>query len=236
MQPKKPIQTKLNLKYHLLIITLLVSLALILSNSLTSAKSDQQTDPNDGEIITDQTEIPATTDQEEPPPSPGEDYVLSANNEWIQINDVGVTLSEDIVTLAATDSKKSFYLTSTNYYGNQPKTACSAGYHMASLWEIYDVSNLAYAYDHPAAYTKGDSSFGPPSSWYGWIRTGFNSHSATNTAGFANCNAWSSSESGDYGSVIRLASEWVTSPGEIGTWDAWTWNCNGSAPVWCIQD
>ncbi len=235
MQPEKTAQTKLNLKYHLLIITLLVSIALILSNSLTSAKSSQQTDPNDGQTISDQTEIPATTEQEEPPPSPGDDFVLSANNEWIHVNDVGVTLSQDIGTFATTDSKKGFYITSSNFSGSQPKTACSAGYHMASIWEILDVSNLVYAYDHPAAYTKGDSSFGPPSSWYGWVRTGYN-NSTVNTAGLANCNGWTSNTAGEYGSIIRLAHDWVTAPGEIGTWDTSTWSCGGTAPVWCIQD
>ena len=35
-----------------------------------------------------------------------------------------------------------FYLTRTTHVGNQVLTACAAGYHMASLWEILDPSNL----------------------------------------------------------------------------------------------
>jgi len=133
------------------------------------------------------------------------------------------------------DSGRHFYLTSVNFPADEAPSVCTTGFHMATLWEILDVSNLIYDYDHPDAYTKGDSGFGPPSNWYGWVRTGYNS-SSVNTAGMANCSAWTSTTSGDYGTIVRLASNWVTAPGEIGTWDASTWGCGGTAPVWCVGE
>ena len=42
------------------------------------------------------------------------------------------------------DTRKSFYLTKTSHNGSQVLTACAEGYHMASLWEIFDTSNLRY--------------------------------------------------------------------------------------------
>ena len=42
------------------------------------------------------------------------------------------------------DPRKSYYLTQTTHMGNQALTACASGYHMASLWEIFDTSNVRY--------------------------------------------------------------------------------------------
>jgi hypothetical protein len=79
-----------------------------------------------------------------------------------------------------------FYLTNFSRNANQVLTACAAGYHMASLWEIYDPSNLTYDTSHPEAYVKADSGQGPPSLWYGWVRTGFD-NSASSKPGAGNC-------------------------------------------------
>jgi hypothetical protein len=126
-----------------------------------------------------------------------------------------------------------FYLTEANYHANQVLTACGAGYHMASLWEMLDVSNLTYDASHPAAYTKADSGFGPPSGWWGWVRTGQEGSSA-NVAGTGNCLAWTSTAGASYGSAVRLSSSWETAPGDISTWDAGAFSCNLLGPVWCV--
>jgi len=127
------------------------------------------------------------------------------------------------------------YLTKTNYATNQVRTACASGYHTASFWEIVDVSNLIYDYDHPAAYTQADSGYGPPSYWYGWVRTGYGS-SSSSTTGTGNCNNWSSTSNSVYGVSVRLSRTWETAPGDIGPWDATSFTCNYTGPVWCVGD
>ena len=107
---------------------------------------------------------------------------------------------------------------------------------MASLWEILDVTNLTYDYDHPAAFNKADSRYGPPSLWYGWARTGGFSGGA-NIAGQGNCNVWSSSSVTDYGVAVRLTNTWESPPNEIANWwDATSFSCNTLAPVWCVGE
>ena len=129
-----------------------------------------------------------------------------------------------------------YYLTDADYKADEPLTACAEGYHMASLWEILDPSNLIYRYDHPDAHTKDDSGQGPPSHRYGWVRTGGYS-STINTAGVGNCSAWTSTDEGDYGVCVLLSRTWETPPGEIGgVWDATSFRCSVTAPVWCVED
>src|SRR5512133_3687902 len=62
-----------------------------------------------------------------------------------------------------------FYLTKTSHNGAEALTACAAGYHMASFWEIRDPSNLRY--NTAYGYKTDDSGLGPPTAG-GWIRTG----------------------------------------------------------------
>jgi hypothetical protein len=65
---------------------------------------------------------------------------------------------------------RKYYLTQTTHTGGQSLSACAEGYHMASLWEILDPSNLSY--DTSLGFTLADSGSGPPASSLGWIRTG----------------------------------------------------------------
>jgi hypothetical protein len=143
--------------------------------------------------------------------------------------------SETTLSYLPLSAGRHFYLTDSSYYADQALTACSAGYHMASLWEILDVSNLTYDYDHPAAHTKDDSGFGPPSNWYGWVRTGYSS-SSSSTTGTGNCNNWTSRLNTAYGVSVRLSNAWETAPGDISTWDATSFTCVVVSPVWCIGD
>jgi hypothetical protein len=105
-------------------------------------------------------------------------------------------------------SDSSFYLTDVAYTPAQSLAACATGYHTASLWEILDVSNRSYAYNHPDAYVRDDSGRGPPSGRYGWVRTGFNA-SDSGTSGEGNCNNWTSTSSEDSGSAVRLVTDWM---------------------------
>jgi hypothetical protein len=69
--------------------------------------------------------------------------------------------------------------------GNETLTACAKGYHMASIWEILDTSNLSYNTD--LGVIVDDSGSGPPNAIEGWIRTG-----DVTSDHFTNCKAWTS--------------------------------------------
>jgi hypothetical protein len=154
---------------------------------------------------------------------------------------IATLLTNNSITSAAntksTAPTRGYYLArGTNLFtGGQALTACVTGYHMASLWEIHEPSNLRY--DTALGITQDDSGSGPPSSSPGWIRTGF----ATNTSGglgSQNCAAWTSSSSSDQGTLVSLDSAWnsgaTVSP--ITPWAALGETCDILAPVWCVQD
>lgn len=138
-------------------------------------------------------------------------------------------------TFIVSSSGRHYYLTQNNYNANTALTACGSGYHMASLWEILKVSNMTYDYNNPAAHVQDDSGYGPPSNWYGWIRTGYDA-SGVSTAGQANCNGWTSTTGSDDGTITKLSATWVTNPGTIPPWISATYTCSGFAPVWCVGD
>lgn len=133
------------------------------------------------------------------------------------------------------DTRRSFYLTPTFHAGNQTLTACAEGYHMASLWEVLDTSNVRY--NGELGFTHADSGFGPPTNVTGWIRTGAVAN-AFDSPGFANCNAWTSSSSMDSGTAVALTIDWDSSNVTvISPWLTGAVNCNStSLRVWCMQD
>lgn len=161
------------------------------------------------------------------PPTPN-DGVEAAESEVRAMAVESGAATAQFVTL------RSYYVTNANFTGDEVLAACAAGYHAASLWEIYDTTDLAYAYSHPDAQTLADSAWGPPI-WWGWVRTG-GDPSAANTAGQANCNAWTTGQSGTYGTLVRPNSAWTGASTTISPWQTQTWSCAGIAPVWCVQD
>jgi hypothetical protein len=128
-----------------------------------------------------------------------------------------------------------FYVTSSNYHGDEALAACATGYHMASLWELLNPGTLSYAREVGGAKLHADQGTGPVAGWWGWVRTGYDSY-YLNTAGRANCRAWTSATSGEYGTVVRLADSWTAGAVAISPWQAQTWSCGGTAPVWCVSD
>ena len=138
-------------------------------------------------------------------------------------------------TFTVNTSGRHFYLTQKNYFANTALTACGSGYHMASLWEILDVSYMTYDYNKSAAYVQNDSGYGPPSNWNGWIHTGYSS-SAVNVSGQGNCLSWTSTSGGDDGTIAKLSHTWVINPGTIAPWITSAFTCGGIAPVWCVGD
>lgn len=134
----------------------------------------------------------------------------------------------------AAGGRTRFLVGSENVRGGDADTSCPAGFHMANLYELTDVTELSYA-NVSGARTRGDQGGGPVAGWWGWVRTG-NDSSTTNTAGRANCALWTSSTAGEYGTIVRLAESWTTAGVAISPWQAQTWSCSGTAPVWCVED
>jgi hypothetical protein len=143
-----------------------------------------------------------------------------------------------VASIAGAKTKpRKFYLTQGTFTGSQALTACADGYHMASLWEILDVTSLRY--DTTLGLIAGDSGFGPPDGGPpGWIRTGSFSTGTVMIAGTANCLAWTSSNNSDVGTRVFLVNTWDFGPGSTLTdpWQASTDFCDSNNPVWCVQD
>jgi hypothetical protein len=127
-----------------------------------------------------------------------------------------------------------FFVTAANVTGVNADTTCPAGYHMANVYELLDVTNLTYA-NIPQAKTVADQGGGPVAGWWGWARTGVGS-SVANVAGQANCAVWSSTTNTHYGTLVRLAENWTNSAVAVSPWQAQTWSCTGVAPVWCVEN
>ncbi len=105
---------------------------------------------------------------------------------------------------AGSTGLRMYYLSGNTTFGNGPLDQCGTGYHMASLWEIVDTSNLQY--NTSLGYMgNADQGSGPPTgnNAKGWVRTG-GASSTNTTPGIGNCANWTSDSSGDYGTLIYL--------------------------------
>jgi hypothetical protein len=140
--------------------------------------------------------------------------------------------SEAETAQAASTGMRLYYLTQAEYKGNGALSACAAGYHFASLWELADPSNLKY--NTSLGYMRDDSGDGPPYK-NGWVRTGYASY-GSNVAGRANCLLWASDSGSDYGTRVNLPSSWTAGDEDMGVWEVSSVSCSGSASVWCIEN
>lgn len=137
---------------------------------------------------------------------------------------------------AGVSPMRTFYLTNTaTYNGSQALSACLPGYHMASMWEIFDLGNLRYASELPEARKLADSGFGPPLSSSGWIRTGSSSNAGAQV-GVANCSVWTSSAGGSNGTQAGINPGVLDPSVNISPWDMLVVACSSTARVWCVQD
>ena len=140
--------------------------------------------------------------------------------------------TSEATSLASSTGMRQFYLTEAEVVGNQPLTACAAGYHFASLWEIADPSNLRY--NTVLGYTRSDSGQGPPAGTWGWVRTGYVSGDAD--MGQANCNSWTSISGLLRGTYAQLPTLWTGGYEDLGVWTFGTDLCSGDHYAWCIED
>jgi len=142
---------------------------------------------------------------------------------------------------------RSFYLTKAAVQGNRALDACGRGYHMASRFEILDVSVLDY--DSSIGLTTDDSGSGPPSQAAaydspgpsGWVRTGggsrFTDAAAGSGSAATNCAAWSTNSAQAYGTVAYLADRFSLDGGPLASvWNGGSQPCDRSYHVWCVEN
>jgi len=133
-----------------------------------------------------------------------------------------------------THGERRFYLTQNYVNGANALTACAAGFHMASLWELLDVSN--FRYDTLLGTTADDSGQGPFVGG-GWVRTGTYSYPGVFDPGSASCSAWTSSSGTQNGSLAGLDTYWNDSNvTDIPPWYPFAVSCNNVNKVWCVED
>jgi hypothetical protein len=238
MKAQEPLTININLDWRVLLVAVLVAGVLIFGVTASGAVGDDPPTTNDQALEPVAGEAGGTVVTMPEPPAGMGDVVMTTNGEWVARDSLGIepaaaAAAPEAVT--ATGAGRRFYLTSASFSTNHVLTACAAGYHTASLWEILDVSNLVYEYNLPAATKKADSGYGPPSYWYGWVRTGWDSSGST-TTGEGNCNNWSNTSATLHGVSVRLSKSWETAPGDIFTWDANTFTCDYGGPVWCVRN
>ena len=135
------------------------------------------------------------------------------------------------------NGKRMFYLNQTSVNGSLALNTCASGYHMASWWEILDPSGLQY--DTSRGYLVEDSGNGPPTSLYGWVRTGKGSGGSVDPGG-SSCNGYTSTSG--LGTNVALNRSWnwdlntATSELVAPWWNGRTDSCSTSQRVWCVQD
>jgi hypothetical protein len=144
-------------------------------------------------------------------------------------------LLAELQQLRAQVAPKKFYLTQATFDGAAALTACGTGFHVASLFEIFDPTNLKY--DTALGFTQADSGSGPPSGQSGWIRTGSTAQTEGPIAGGPNCNVWSSNEGADEGTVASLSADWSVDSSRVSPWEAsGRVDCHNHIKVWCVED
>jgi hypothetical protein len=127
---------------------------------------------------------------------------------------------------------RKYYITTSFQNGSAAATACAAGYHFASLPEIFDTSGLQY--NTSLGPVLADSGQGPPVR-QAWVRTGYTS-SANNVAGQGNCLTWTSSSGADFGTIATLGLGWLAPPVNVSPWAAAAVACSSTNPSWCVED
>ena len=152
--------------------------------------------------------------------------VLLVNLAW---DPARATASGVDASLAGASSLRQYYLTRASADGANATGACAVGYHMASMWEILDPSNLKY--NTGLGLLEGDSGQGP-TVWSGWIRTGVMSGVGA-LPGEGNCDGWTTNASGANGTLAGLS--WGNNQ-DVHVWNAFTLPCDLVRPVWCVED
>lgn len=124
-----------------------------------------------------------------------------------------------------------YYLSLSDVTGAQAASSCVSGFHMASIYEIWDVSSLRY--DTQLGRVQDDSGEGPPGDdlitvfGIGWVRTGRVSSGST-VEGIGNCSVWTSNAGNGFVAYLVGVDDQL--------WQSSTAACTADLPVWCIED
>jgi hypothetical protein len=124
---------------------------------------------------------------------------------------------------------KMYYLTVTSFTGGGAIGACDSGFHMASISEIQDPSNLQYVTSTPVYDSiVDDQGLGPPSNRMGWVRTG----PYPMTVSPHTCDVSMTSSGQQSGTTMSRRSQWD------GTswWYTTLVSCSQPESVWCVED
>jgi hypothetical protein len=170
-----------------------------------------------------------------------------AGNEVSALQASANTTNEAVGTLQAPVNAgvpvkpKMYYLTVTGFTGGDAIKACDPRFHMASISEIQDPSNLQYVTSTPAhdydspAYDQG---LGPPSGRMGWIRLGY----FTTDWVSDNRDLCMSSSDQQSGTTMSRRFLWDNPDQEQPASYAQLWwyttkvSCSQPEPVWCVED
>lgn len=136
-------------------------------------------------------------------------------------------------------ARRRFYLTQTTHDGSQALTACAAGFHTASMWEVHDPTSLLY--DTTLGRTREDSGSGPPRD-IGWIRTGNDNDAEGGKVGASNCDGWNTTDDNSGGTAALLGGpsgtdiDWTQPASIVAPWTGQGLSCNSIVRVWCVED
>lgn len=142
---------------------------------------------------------------------------------------------------APAPAARRYYLTAGLYDGAAASTACASGFHLASVWELYDLGALRY--DGPAGEVHVVEAAGPGpymegSDAYGWMRNGVTQADTLQDPG-ANCAHWTSSEPGHWGQTGAPTRSGIstTYPQTVyGAWFMQPFRCATMIRAWCVED
>lgn len=134
------------------------------------------------------------------------------------------------------DGRRLYYLTTSVFSGAEALSACVTGFHMASLWEIMDPSQLKY--DVNRGFATQDSGSGPPSDGLAWIRTGESASSGGSAPGRASCEGYTVTTGN--GTSAVLYPDWEAGGGgtdsRIPWWRVSQVPCALDFKVWCVEE
>jgi len=135
---------------------------------------------------------------------------------------------------------KVYYLSKNSFDGGDAIKACDLGFHMASISEIQDPSNLQYANKSTTASDSlvDDQSKGPPLFHMGWVRSG-----VYPSSGFVyDCEDFRDKYETQLGTTLALYdlpfNSDTTQPASYPTkgWYTTRYTCSQPEPVWCVED
>jgi len=117
-------------------------------------------------------------------------------------------------------------------------SACALGFHMASLWEIRDPSQLSYDWTITGSLSPHDTGGGPVAGIRGWVRTGNSSTGLFGgSPGQDNCLAWTTNSSDYFGTAAGLSTWWDEAAPGVTPWTASSVACSATTlSTWCVED